>query len=173
MSKKIASPPWKVKMLQRPWLLARLTWAMLLAPLALTQECFPRSESLLPKVMNYASSVSEYDEEYYAVTGNDDFTLYGGMTNQKLLSTLNEADSPIPIVVRMDLDKNTRRWAKTINADNGKAEKVVGIALNPSGTKFAVYMSREAGNNEENFLMILNSSDGSPAVTFPDIDKGP
>ena len=80
-------------------------------------ECFPLSESLLPKVNNYnGGSVTGYIESFDAVVGTDDFIIYGGGSQGTDISTL-QVDKK-PILARMDLSKNTRRWTKTFDIDS-------------------------------------------------------
>ena len=79
-------------------------------------ECFPRSESLLPKVNKYVGEpVTGYIESFDAVVGTDDFIIYGGRQYGPKMSTLDKNE--LSILTRMDLSKNTRRWTKTFDID--------------------------------------------------------
>ena len=126
-------------------------------------ECFPLSDSLLPKVLlNVVGEGVDADETFYAVTGNDEFILYGGITQQRSLSTLNEIN--LGIIVRMDLSKHTRRWGKTINGDMKKTPNVGALALkqDEGNTKFAAYLfdhmqNSFADGSIEGYVMIFNS----------------
>ena len=83
-------------------------------------QCFPKSSSKLPKLLNYFEAENtNYKEQFYAVDGTDDFAIFGGRSTSKLLSD-SDKDDTLALIVRMDLELNTRRWAKIVNGSGEK-----------------------------------------------------
>ena len=97
---------------------ARLLFlSVLVASLTAAQDCFPKSGSKLPKLINYYTfEKTSYQNRFYAMDGTDDFVIFGGMSTQKKMSGFGREDE-IAIVARIDLDLNSRRWQKIFNGD--------------------------------------------------------
>lgn len=95
-----------------------LLWLTTLLSPASAADCFAGSDAiLLPQLMNYKLWGSGYTEKYHAIDGTDSFIIYGGETTQALLSAANSSNER-PLIVRMDLDLYTRRWAKVLQSAN-------------------------------------------------------
>ena len=71
----------------------------------------------------------------------------------------------------MDIERNTRRWAKSIT--RGSIYHIVsGLALDSLGEKVAVYMTMQKdpsvnnASSRDSYLMVLKTSDGGPALSL-------
>ena len=83
--------------------------------------------------MNYYESESDYEEIFWAVDGTDNFLIYGGSSTSTKMNTKEKDDTGI--IVRMDLDLYTRRWAKALNGvdgSGGTTQVVEAIAVKAS-----------------------------------------
>ena len=126
-------------------------------------------------------TVTGYDEQFHAITGTDDFLIYGGQTLSANMLTqidmsIGKPQDDVAILVRMDLDKNTRRWAKTFY-DNGAVRSIAAITLNPVADKLAVYASEVRNldftlGRERGFIFMIRTIDGSLLVTAQKIKVG-
>ena len=129
--------------------------------------CFPRSESKLPKPFIQTEAQANGDSDpVYAITGTDEFIIYGGAQNQRTINEL--AIDKLAQVVRMDLATNTIRWAKVMEQ---KGEIVVtGLVLDPLGKRVAAYLHGPGENDDirkghrEGWLVVLSTADGGPTT---------
>ena len=106
-------------------------------------ECFPKSESKLPKIHMHPNE-SNYDgtnERFYAITGCDEFVIYGGnldaASSADAMTTLGDVNTPV--LSRLDLDLLTRRWSKVFNIRGMEPNIIWGLALSPYKSKVAVH----------------------------------
>ena len=93
-------------------------------------ECFPKSAAKLPQLLNYnQSGESGYEEIFRAIDGTDNFLIFGGSSTSKEMNTGREPNAAI--IVRMDLDLHTRRWAKALalNSSTNSPKAVEAIAI--------------------------------------------
>ena len=127
-------------------------------------------------------TVTGYDEQFHAITGTDDFIIYGGQTLSTNMLTqidmnINSPLADVAILVRMDLDKNTRRWAKTFYGDDSKIKSIAAITLNPAADKLAVYAIEVRGTNfphgrEKGYIFMIRTIDASLLVQAQKIKIG-
>ena len=77
--------------------------------------------------MNYNGSEIGYEETFRAIDGTDNFLIYGGSSTSSKMNTASA--STTGIIVRMDLELYTRRWAKALNGDTNRSKVVEAIAV--------------------------------------------
>ena len=65
-------------------------------------------------LLNYNDSANEndYEEIFHAIDGTDNFLIFGGSSTSAKMNTNSMPTTSI--IVRMDLDLNTRRWVKAL-----------------------------------------------------------
>ena len=131
-------------------------------------ECFPKSESKLPQLLNYFQEQTGYEEIFRAIDGTENFLIFGGSSTSALMNTGSQATSSI--IVRMNLGSYTRKWAKAVQRINGQStdiDSVEAIAVKASLKDQVAIFARDSRSKKfENgayrgYLFVLYCADGS------------
>ena len=95
--------------------------------------------------MNYNGSEIGYEETFRAIDGTDNFLIYGGSSTSSKMNTASA--STTGIIVRMDLELYTRRWAKALDGDTNMSKVVEAIAVKANDQdQVAVYARDSRGS---------------------------
>lgn len=138
----------------------------------LSAECFPRNQSLLPKVLvgkDGSGNADPVNEVYYSIVGNDDFVIYGGTVDNDNL--FYGTMSQVAVLTRMDLATNSIRWMRTYDADDGGTTHVEGLALkHDDASALAVYARQVRPNGFDRgynvgYLFVVDPVDGGHLTT--------
>ena len=113
-------------------------------------------------------------QEFYAIDGHIDtddetkqFVVYGGGTAADALRYRSDRSGTVAVVLRMDLDQNTIRWARTFDVLNTLAvgiqsKYVTALSINPAGDKVAVHVSEDIPTKGtlESMIFVIRTADG-------------
>ena len=100
--------------------------------------CF--SDSKMPKV--FKSEFTTGESKYYTITGNTNTIYLGGRSNDGDLTSAAYTDAAI--ITRIELYTphftSSVAWQMYYKDINSQLENISGMALNPDGSKLAVYV---------------------------------